>query len=276
MIEFYETSYDMASKLNADLEPILFGHEDCRPSHAYGPTIRGYHLFHFITRGCGIVEIGGCSFSLGAGDAFLIPAETAAYYEASRETPWSYYWMGITGLRASQYVQQILDLSPERYILRGLDVQKIAGPIERVSCLSGTNAANYFMARLAMDEVFSCLASELPGMCSARYTPSLAARARAYLEARYTEKLSISEVADHFGVHPNHLSRSFQNEYQCSPKQLLMELKLEKSRQMLTETDTPITLIASLLGFDDQHAFSRSFKKHYGISPAACRNRIGS
>ena len=112
MIEFYETSYDMASKLNADLEPILFGHEDCRPSHAYGPTIRGYHLFHFITRGCGIVEIGGCTFSLGAGDAFLIPAETAAYYEASRETPWSYYWMGITGLRASQYVQQILDLFP--------------------------------------------------------------------------------------------------------------------------------------------------------------------
>ena len=63
----------MASKLNADLEPILFGHEDCRPSHAYGPTIRGYHLFHFITRGCGNVEIVGCTFSLGAGDAFLIP-----------------------------------------------------------------------------------------------------------------------------------------------------------------------------------------------------------
>lgn len=271
MIEFYETSYDMAGKRNADMEPILFGQEDCLPSHAYGPAIRPYHLFHFITRGCGMLQIDGKSFQLGAGDAFLIPAELASTYAASRETPWSYFWMGITGLRAAQYVQQILDLAPERYVLRGLDTARYAAPISRAARLSGTNAANYFQAKLAMDEVFFCLASELPELRSARYTPSLAARAKAYLEARYSEKLSIGEVAEHFCVHPNHLSRAFRSEYDCSPKQFLTELKLEKARQMLTETNTPVSLVASLLGFEDQHAFSRSFKNHYGFPPTACR-----
>lgn len=31
MIEFYETTYDMTAKHNSDLEPVLFGFEDCRP-----------------------------------------------------------------------------------------------------------------------------------------------------------------------------------------------------------------------------------------------------
>lgn len=271
MIEFYETSYDMASKRNADMEPILFGHEDCAPSHAYGPTMRPYHLFHFITRGCGMVQIDGRNYTLGVGDAFLIPAEQISYYEASRTQPWTYYWMGITGLRADQYVQQILDLAPERYILRGLKTKELAVPIGQVTRLSGTNAANYFQAKRAMDDVFYHLASELPGMLSTRYAPSLAMRVKAYLEARYSERFSIGEVADHFGVHPNHLSRCFHDEYQCSPKQFLTALKLEKARQMLTETDMSVTLVASLLSFDDQHAFSRSFKKYYGTPPSACR-----
>ena len=271
MIEFYETSYDMASKRNADMEPILFGHEDCCPSHAYGPTVRPYHLFHFITRGRGLLTIDGSTFQLGEGDAFLIPADLSSYYEASRDDPWSYFWMGITGIRSTQYVRQILDLVPERYVLRGIDTRPYAEAISRVSGLSGTNAANYFQAKLAMDDVFFHLTLDVPELLSARYSPSLATRAKAYLEARYSEKLSIHEVASVFAVHPNHLSRVFQNEYQCSPKQYLMGLKLEKARQMLTETDLPVTYIASLLGFEDHRAFSRSFKKYIGLPPSYFR-----
>ena len=160
---------------------------------------------------------------------------------------------------------------PERYVLRGLTVAPYAEAIDRVSGLSGTNAANYFQAKRAMDEVFFHLTTELPGLLSARYIPTLAARAKAYLEARYSEKLSIREIAEEFAVHPNHLSRVFQNEYQCSPKQFLMKLKLEKARQMLAETDMPVAYVASLLGFEDHRAFSRSFKRYYGIPPSSCR-----
>ena len=48
-------------------------------------------------------------------------------------------------------------------------------------------------------------------------------------------------------------------------------LKLEKAASMLTTTDTPVALIAESLGFDDQHAFSKLFKKYWGVSPMAYR-----
>lgn len=271
MIEFYETTYDLASKKNADMEAILFGKEDCAPSHAYGPTLRPYHLFHFVTGGRGVLQIDGCAFELGEGDAFLIPAEKMSYYEASATEPWSYSWTGLTGLRAAQYIRQIMAVTPERYVLRGLDTKKYAASIDKAASLHGTSAGNYFCAEIVLYELFSFFASDLPELNGGSYTPSLAAQVKFYLDAKYTEKLRIDDLADRFGVHPNHLSRAFRERYGVSPKQYLQALKLEKASLMLTSTDTPVALIAESLGFDDQHAFSKLFKKYWGVSPMTRR-----
>ena len=271
MTEFYETTYDLAAKQNAELEGILFGEEDCAPSHAYGPTLRPYHLFHFVTRGRGLLQTGGASYEIAAGDAFLIPAEQMAYYEASETEPWSYAWAGLTGLRAARYIRQILALAPERYVLRGLDTQKYAASIRKAAYLTGTNAMNYFQTEITLFELLACLAADLPGLGIADYTPSLAAQIKFYLDAKYTEKLRITELAERFHIHPNHLSRIFRAEFGVAPKQYLTERKLEKSAQMLRETDASVSLIAASLGFEDQHAFSKIFKKSLGLSPMEYR-----
>ena len=271
MIEFYETTYDLASKQNADMEAILFGQEDCAPSHSYGPTLRPYHLFHFVTRGRGSLQIDGARYEIGAGDAFLIPAEQLANYEASEQDPWSYSWAGLTGLRAARYVRQILTIASERYVLRGLDTEKYAASIKKAAYLEGTNAINYFRSEIALCELFCYFASDLSELGHSGYTPSLAARIKFYLDAKYTEKLRLGEVAAQFHIHPNHLSRVFREEFDIAPKHYLMELKLQKSVQMLLETDVSVALIAASLGFEDQHAFSKAFKKYRGVSPTDYR-----
>ena len=273
MIEYYETSYELSVKKNADMEAILFGQEDCLPSHAYGPTVRPYHLIHFVTKGSGLLKIDGRIYDIHAGDAFLIPAEQVSYYEASRQTPWSYFWVGLTGMRASQYIRQILDAMPERYVLRGLNTEKYASVIRPIAALEGTSAIHYFHAQQALYTLFIYFAEDLSALRSPRYLPSLAIRVKGYLEAKYAEKLSITEVSQHFGVHPNHLSRAFREAFGLSPKQFLIERKLEKAAQLLTETDDPVGLIAFFLGFEDQHAFSKAFKKHYSVSPLAYRRQ---
>ena len=271
MIEYYETTSDIARKQNAEMEAVLFGMEDCAPSHAYGPTLRAYHLFHFVTKGRGMVQIGGETFHLAAGDVFLIPAEQVAYYEASRTEPWSYSWAGLTGLRAERYVRQIQNLTPERYVIRGLDTKKYAAAIAKAAVLSGTSTANYFRTEAVLFELMTYFAEDLPGLQNRRCAPSLAEQIRYYMDAKFNEKLSISAVAAHFGIHPNHLSRLFRETFGRSPKQYLLDLKLEKAASMLSETDIPVSLIAETLGFDDPHAFSRQFKLHKGMSPTACR-----
>ena len=47
-----------------------------------------------------------------------------------------------------------------------------------------------------------------------------------------------------------------------------MQQKLKKARSLLITTELSIAIIASSLGFDDQLAFSRTFKKEFSISPS--------
>ena len=69
------------------------------------------------------------------------------------------------------------------------------------------------------------------------------------------------------------MTRTFHEKFGISPKRYLMELKLKKACRLLTTTTLPIVMISGSLGFDDQLAFSRIFRKEYGESPSDYRKK---
>lgn len=271
MIEFYETSLELEAKKNAELEGILFGREDCLPSHAYGPTIRVYHLFHFVTKGSGILIIDGKTYEIGAGDAFLIPAEKLSYYKASAQNPWSYHWTGMTGYRSDHYVRQLLSVNHGDYVFRNLSIEKYASAIDSLATETRTNAETYFRSKAVLYTLLSYLAADLSGSAAHSQNVTLAARIKFFLDAKYMEKIRLEDLAAIIGVHPNHLSRVFSTAYGISPKQYLNDRKMEKAAQMLLSSELPVSLIGEALGFEDQHIFSRAFKNYYGKSPLLYR-----
>ena len=99
-----------------------------------------------------------------------------------------------------------------------------------------------------------------------------------YLDINYAEKIKLQDVAKSFGIHPNYLTRIFHEKYGVSPKQYILDLKLKKARRLLTTTELSVSVIASSLGFDDQLAFSKIFKKEFSTSPSEFRkqSRISS
>ena len=48
------------------------GYEQCLPGHAFGPAVRPHYLIHLVLNGCGIYKCGNETYTLNAGDAFLI------------------------------------------------------------------------------------------------------------------------------------------------------------------------------------------------------------
>ncbi len=95
-------------------------------------------------------------------------------------------------------------------------------------------------------------------------------RAMTYLQENYSEPhLHIEDVAAYAGISEVWLRRQFADAYGMSPKQYVLERRLSKAQQLLTESDLTVTQVAEACGFGGIYHFCRIFKEKTGYTPTA-------
>jgi AraC family transcriptional regulator len=104
-----------------------------------------------------------------------------------------------------------------------------------------------------------------------RRTPRWLGEARALLHDRYRENLRLADVAEAVGVHPVHLARVFRLRYGTPVGTYARGLRLTWAASRLADSDDGIAQVALEAGFFDQSHFTRTFKRHFGLTPLAYR-----
>lgn len=89
---------------------------------------------------------------------------------------------------------------------------------------------------------------------------------RAYLEAHYTENISIATLAQQAELSPYYLIRSFHQQVGIPPHAYQRHWQLVQAKRSL-RTSKPLAEIAIENGFYDQSHLNRSFKRAFGITP---------
>ena len=98
---------------------------------------------------------------------------------------------------------------------------------------------------------------------------------RNYLEAHYTEKIVLDELADRFFISKFHLSRVFKEQFGVSIHTYVRNLRITKAKQMLRFTDKKLEDIGYRCGLGAPHYFSRIFRQVEGITPSEFREKWG-
>jgi AraC-like DNA-binding protein len=96
-------------------------------------------------------------------------------------------------------------------------------------------------------------------------------RARDLADARYFEPLDVDDLARAAGLSRAHFSREFRAAFGESPYSYLLTRRLERAASLLRLTDRSIADICLSVGLQSQGSFTTSFKRMYGVSPAAYR-----
>ena len=107
-----------------------------------------------------------------------------------------------------------------------------------------------------------------------RRSDSWLKRAKDLIHARFTESLTLDEVAEVAGVHPVHLAREFTRAFGCTIGNYIRQLRTEHACRALIETDKPLREIALDAGFFDQSHFCRVFLKFTGTTPREYRRQL--
>jgi AraC-like DNA-binding protein len=88
-----------------------------------------------------------------------------------------------------------------------------------------------------------------------------------YIDDNITEKINISELAKQTKWKSQHFNRLFNQYIGKTPHQYILEKKIEKAKNLLSETTVPILQISFELGFKSHSNFCAAFKKVTGKTP---------
>ncbi|RED33181.1 AraC family transcriptional regulator [Rhodopseudomonas thermotolerans] len=101
-------------------------------------------------------------------------------------------------------------------------------------------------------------------------------RACELLAADLEGKLSLQRLAAEFGLSTSHFSRAFRISTGLPPHRWLMEQRVSKAKQLLSDRKLPLSEVAIAAGFANQSHLTRVFSSIAGISPGAWRRESGS
>ncbi|RGB70050.1 MULTISPECIES: AraC family transcriptional regulator [Oscillospiraceae] len=98
--------------------------------------------------------------------------------------------------------------------------------------------------------------------------------AMSYINANYTDALTLGGIAAQVFVNPSYLSREFKKETGYSVNRFIMMRRISAARSLLRDSDRPVTEIASLCGYNNVTNFHWAFKKLMDMSPNTYRRQF--
>ncbi len=87
------------------------------------------------------------------------------------------------------------------------------------------------------------------------------------MEANIEEPISPALLAKDVGMSTRQLERLFRRYLNRSPKRYYMELRLQKARNLLMQTDMTVINVALACGFASPSHFSKCYRSHYNTTP---------
>jgi transcriptional regulator GlxA family with amidase domain len=94
-----------------------------------------------------------------------------------------------------------------------------------------------------------------------------------FLEARSGEDVSVADMVRESGLPGRTFQRRFKAATGLAPKHYLQELRIERARDLLIETDWAVSEICFAVGYNDPPSFVRLFSRLSGLTPGAFRDQ---
>lgn len=96
--------------------------------------------------------------------------------------------------------------------------------------------------------------------------------AKEYLDQHYKENISLMEVAEEYNISHFHLSKMFKKILGINYKDYLVQVRMEKAKELIRKERKTISEISQEVGYMDPNYFSKVFKKYTGMSPSEYAN----
>jgi len=208
-----------------------------------------------------------------AGNVVLLFPNVWHRYRPSKNTGWTYYWTHFGGGYA-KYLTDRWFISPKTPVLEtGLDETVFHAYrclLDRVRCDPPG------LQQLAAANVMEILGASLAAVRSRRSgteLDGLVRRAMRHIEQATEDLVDMNRLAVSLDLSYDRFRHIFKEHTGLAPYQYHLQLRINRAKELLAETNMSIKELATALKFESPYHFSTIFKKKTGMSPTQWRGR---
>lgn len=178
-------------------------------------------------------------------------------------------------LPCSNDLLQLLDRTEPFDIQYGFAVNHASPQLTILSSMAQKWSQPGAMAKLQVKSLFYQFVCELMEQLQhkqlKRVSPDMVIQAADYMDQNYAEPITAKSLAVLLNCSSRTLQRMFKKRLSLGPIDYLLQVRIDKSKELLYLTNTGLKDIALAVGYMDSYYFSRLFKRYTGISPSTYR-----
>lgn len=233
-----------------------------------GRVLYEYQLV-YITRGKGtFTSAHQATTPIQAGDLFLLFPGEWHTYRPDPDTGWYEYWIGFTGHDIDAKIAANFFSSSSPVIKIGFN-SELVGLFQLAVCVAKEQKPGY-------QQVLAGVVSLLLGFSYSKLRTNTFEgtkflnqinEAKVLMYEHIERSITGEQIAEKIGMSYSSFRRFFKQYTGFSPSQYIIELKLNKGKELLTNTDFSCQEIAYELGFNTPSHFNMVFLKKTGMTP---------
>ncbi|HAT4142254.1 TPA: AraC family transcriptional regulator [Clostridium perfringens] len=262
-------------KENFEMNVDECGIEQGIPGLGYNYEVLKDIVIHYVTKGYGTFKFNGKVYNLKKGDIFILLKGMQVEYVASINDPWEYYWIGFSGSNANEYLNRTSITNS--CVANCKENSKIPQIILNMCEISKTYNPSKSDDILLLKELYSLLYTLIeefpkPFEYKDKELHTYIQDALNFINSNYMHSITVQEIANYVNLSRSYLYKMFIKNLGISPQRYLINLRMYKATLLLKGTKLPIGEVASSVGYSDSLLFSKTFSKHFSMSPLNYRN----
>lgn len=230
---------------------------------------REVFILHYITEGKG--RFMGKSFDFEY--AYLVHPGELEIFEAEQNFCYKTYWIMFCGNGAKKLLKD-MGLPEHNGVFKFKNNAECAKVLHRA--LFDANPTNGLEEYLLMQSaLYKILSFHTNGLKKEECTAT-AERVKNFIDRNWQKDLKLDVLAHEMNYSRSHLYKIFKKTYGTSPKEYLVDLRIKKSKDILSDkaADMSVSEAAYAVGYKNPLYFSRLFHKKTGLSPTEYKKSV--
>jgi AraC-like DNA-binding protein len=231
------------------------------------------YLIAYILRGTGQLTYRDHSYPLRAHQLFFIHCDSYHLYATHAQEPLELLWVHFQGSASSAYYEHYA--ASHEPVMQQNNESLVSTLLRQTLQIQQQRNAT---AELLTSKLLVELLTEI--VLSAQQIGSSESDKPDYIDAicqtltsRFTESISLEELAREHAVSKYHMAKRFKQYTGFSPHEYLISIRMTHAKERLKYSDMPVSEIATTIGIDNVSHFINLFKDRTGDTPLVYRKK---